>query len=182
MCGKTFVSEAAANTVRRGGCLCALPAKATAARTEEATARAAARPPRARAVSRLHHHGGRLDDGRCGHPGLGPSSSTASRVTIGDDAGRLGHGQFHLREQAFDPHLADRAAQPIARAHLWPAAPRSRSISLQRHEPPVRAVAFRADPSLAIPAAQRVDADPSSRAAWVAVSLLARAEYTYRYA
>src|SRR4051812_48828003 len=31
---------------------------------------------------------------------------------------------------------------------------------LQRYEPPVRAVALRADPSLAIPAAQRVDADP----------------------
>src|SRR5206468_11954766 len=53
------------------------------------------------------------------------------------------------------------AAQPVSRAHVLRAGAAAQPFDLlEGYQPPVRAVALRADPSLAIPAPQGVDADP----------------------
>ena len=79
----------------------------------------------------------------------------------GDDARRLGPGQLDLREEPLDAHLGDRAVQSVPRAHVLRACVAAQPLDLvEGDESPVRAVALGVDPPLAVPAAQRVDADP----------------------
>src|SRR3954451_23941110 len=118
-------------------------------------------PPQACEASCLHHHGGRLDDGGRRHPGLESELVDSIARHDGDDARGLGHRQLDLREQPLDAHLGHGAAQAVSRTHVLQAGIAAEPLDLlPGHEPPVRAVARRADAAVAIPAPERGDADP----------------------
>src|SRR3954447_2667953 len=99
-----------ANTATTGSARNASPANVVAK-----TARA--RRDRRIRGSPLHHHRRRLDDRRRRDSGL--QAELLDRVSghDRDDAGGLRDEDLDLREQAFHPHVADRAVKAVARAH-----------------------------------------------------------------
>src|SRR5205085_9726911 len=70
--------------------------------------------------------------------------------------------ELHLCEQPFALHLADDAAEAVARRQLVRLAPAQAFDLRQRHDAPVRGIALRADSAVAVPAAQRVEGDPEA--------------------
>src|SRR5204862_1921300 len=68
---------------------------------------------------------------------------------------------LHLRGESLELDLAHDAAEAVSRGELVPVVAAAQPLDLaQGHEPPIGVVACRADAALAIPAPERVEADP----------------------
>ena len=93
-------------------------------------------------------------------PAFSPSSSTASRVMIATTRAGSRDVDLDAREEALDLDAPHDAAKAVARAQLVVGLAAQALDLGGGHEPPVRAVALRADATVAIPAAQGVEADP----------------------
>src|SRR5581483_8191326 len=65
-----------------------------------------------------------------------------------------------LGEEALDANLPDHAAEVVAGAHLLTGAALQPGDLRRGHEPPVGGIALGADAAGAVPAAERVEADP----------------------
>src|SRR4051812_15668214 len=124
---------------------------------------AAARRTRLRAAaSPLHHHRRRLHYRLCGHAWCQSQVLRRLPGDDGDEAPAAHDVELDLGQQALDLDVADDALQPVARAE------RLRLLAAQplnlarRNDPSVGLVSTDADPALAVPAAERVEADPES--------------------
>src|SRR4051794_21587999 len=124
---------------------------------------AAARRTRLRAAaSPLHHHRCRLHHGLRGHARCQTQMLGRLPGDHGDEAPAAHDVELDLGQQALDLDVADDTLQPVARAE------RLRLLAAQplnlarRDDPSVGLVSTDADPALAVPAAERVEADPES--------------------
>src|SRR4029453_7831884 len=74
---------------------------------------------------------------------------------------RLVHDQLDLRDEALDLHVGHRAPEPVASAQMPTVRIAPQAVDLAgRDDAAIAAVAGGLDPSRAIPAPQRVEADP----------------------
>src|SRR5579884_3877861 len=136
-------------------------------------------PARVTGPSVLHHHRRRLDDRGRGHPGL--EAEVLDRVARddGDEPHRVADDHLDLRHQALDLHVGDDRVEAVAGAQVCRARLAAQALDLaRRDDAAVALVALGADASLAVPAAERVDADPEGLGGFADAVVLAGHEPT----
>src|SRR5215831_5074877 len=109
----------------------------------------------------LNHHRGRLHDRGGRHPL--PETELLDRVTRHDrdEADRVAHHHLDLGHQALDLDVGDDRVKAVTGAQVRRAGLAAQAVDLaRRHHAAVALVALGPDPTLPVPAAERVDADP----------------------